>query len=55
MKFLICVDTKERGMFLQKQLGDEKAEYIDAELKNTEKAGMVETMIRKEKFEKRYL
>lgn len=54
-KFLVCVDSKERGQMLQSELGDTVAEYIDAELKNTIKSDAVDTMVMQEKFQKRVL
>lgn len=54
-KFLVCVDSRERGIELQERLGDDKAEYIDAELKDTTKADMVENMVKEEKFKKQVL
>lgn len=41
-KYLIFVNTKQRGIQLQKQLGDDMAEYIDADLKNTTKRNSVQ-------------
>ena len=54
-KFFICVDSKEVGEMVQNKLGTEVAEYIDAELKNGEKAEIVRNIISSEKFEKRVL
>lgn len=53
-KFLVCVDNKERGENMQRQLGEE-AEFIDAELKNGEKSEIVEKIISNERFERRVL
>ena len=54
-KFLICVDSKERGKLLQEKLGDDIAEYVDSALRSGEKAELVDEMIRDEKFEKQVL
>lgn len=54
-KYLIFVDTKQRGIQLQRQLGDEMAEYIDAELKNTTKKDTVQEIVRSESFSKKAL
>lgn len=54
-KYLIFVDTKQRGIQLQKQLGDNMAEYIDAELKNTTKRDAVQEIVQSESFSKKIL
>ncbi len=54
-KFLVCVDSKEKGEKMQQDLGEEDAEYINAELKNGEKSEIVEGIISDEKFKKRVL
>lgn len=54
-KYLICVDSKPLGQLLADALGKNIAEFIDAELKNTEKSKEVNAMIKNEKFEKKVL
>lgn len=54
-KFLVCVDSRERGMQLQEKLGDDIAEYVDSALRSGEKAELVDEIIRDEKFEKQVL
>lgn len=54
-KYLIFVDTKQRGIQLQKQLGDDMAEYIDADLKNTTKREVVQEIVQSESFSKKIL
>lgn len=54
-KILICIDSKERGRTLLKELDEKIAEYIDAELKNNEQEDVVNEIISKEKFGKKSL
>lgn len=54
-KVLVCVDSKERGKKLLEEFGEEIAEYIDADLKNNEKAETVSEIIAEEKFDKKVL
>lgn len=54
-KYLICVDSRLLGKSLAEALGKNIAEFIDAELKNTEKSKEVNAMISNEKFEKKVL
>lgn len=54
-KYLICVDNKDIGLYLEKNLGKNLAEYIDAHLKDTTKAEDVDTIIKEERFNKKVL
>jgi hypothetical protein len=52
-KYLICVNTKEIGKKLQHKLGNQLAEYIDADAKNNEKSATVDNIIRTGTFDKK--
>lgn len=54
-KYLICVDSKKKGLQLEAALGEDIADYIDAEAKNSAKADTVDNMVSSGRFDSKVL